>query len=117
MHKKNAEDLQDEVLDSYRPQIKKFSSAGFKITMINLLKETNDIVRCSSNLKWRGQGQESKPYIILWKPKGLYFEQLEDRLSREFQVWKSFKADWLLNHDSSYVIAMALLEKIWNSDN
>lgn len=51
MHKKNAEDLQDEVLDSYRPQIKKFSSAGFKITMINLLKETNDIVRCSSNLK------------------------------------------------------------------
>ena len=40
MHKKNAEVLQDEVLDSYRPQIKEFSNEGFKITMINLLKET-----------------------------------------------------------------------------
>lgn len=105
------------MLDSYRPQIKEFSNAVFKINTVNLLKETNDIVRCSRNVKWRWQGQERKPHIILWKPKGLYFEQLEDRPSRKFQVWKSFKADWLLNHYSFYVIAMALLEKIQNSDN
>ena len=35
------------MLDSYRPQIKEFSNAVFKINTVNLLKETNDIVRPS----------------------------------------------------------------------
>lgn len=39
------------MLDSYRPQIKEFSNAVFKINTVNLLKETNDIVRCSRNVK------------------------------------------------------------------
>ena len=39
------------MLDSYRPQIKEFSNAVFIINTVNLLKETNDIVRWSRNVK------------------------------------------------------------------
>ena len=45
------EDSQEEMLDSYRPQIKEFSNAVFIINTVNLLKETNDIVRWSRNVK------------------------------------------------------------------